>query len=149
MKLANSIKISVFSKDGEDAQAIEKKLKQLIPFNLIDEKIAVQRQTAIGFNEKKIMLLEINLKRQRHTTAFLENLNNKLGQQQKDMLLRQKESRLDNDLNFFIRLDKEKLLNDEYWITDSGNCYHIKISIAAFPKRREYAIQIIEHIYIL
>ena len=57
------------------------------------------------------------------------------------------EDRLDEECNFFIRLDKEKLMNGECWITDSGDCYHIKISVAAFPKKKERAKQVVEQIF--
>ncbi len=147
MKLANSVRISVFSKEDENEQAIENKLKEMIPLDLEKEKIAITRQTATGFNERKIRILEVLLTKDRHTTAFLEMLAQNLGEKQKEMLLRQKETRLDNDLNFFIRLEKNRLLNGEYWITDSGNCFHIKINIAAFPKKKDKAFEIIEWIF--
>jgi hypothetical protein len=38
------------------------------------------------------------------------------------------------------------LLNNEYWITDSGNCFHFKFAIAAFPHKREVAISRIHEI---
>ena len=146
MKLANSIKISVFAKGEENEQEIEDKLKQLIPLDLEKEKIAVTKQTATGFNETRIRIIEAMLTKDRHINAFLEKLSENMSEKQKELLIRQKESRLDDELNFFIRLDKEKLLNNEYWVTDSGNCYHIRINIAAFPKRREYALEMIEKV---
>ncbi len=147
MKLANNVRISVFSKEDENEQAIEEKLKQMVPLELEKEKITLTKQTAMGFNEKKIRILEIALNKDRHINTFLESITKNLGEKQKELLLRQKESRLDEELNFFIRLDKEKMLNNEYWITDSGSCYHIKINIAAFPRKREKAFEIIEQIF--
>ncbi len=147
MKLVNSIKMSVFTKEEENEREIEEKLKQLIPLELEKEKIAVTKQTATGFNEKRIRIIEAMLTKDRHINAFLEKLKENLSEKQKELLIRQKESRLDDELNFFIRLDKEKLLNNEHWVTDSGNCYHIRINIAAFPKRREDALKMIEKIF--
>ena len=63
-------------------------------------------------------------------------------------MLEQKESRLDEDLNFFVRIDKEKWIDGkEMFLTDSGNCFHIKILIAAFPKKRENALKIVEKMF--
>lgn len=147
MKIANSVRISVFTKEEENAAEIEEKLRRLVHFDLEKEKISVQKQAATGFNEKKITIMEIILVKDRHINAFLDFLKEKLGERQKELLLRQKESRLDDELNFFMRLDKEKLLQDEFWITDSGNCFHIRISVAAFPRKRENAAKIIENVF--
>lgn len=143
MRLAHNIKITVFSKE-EDPGRIREALISLTGFELEKEKLSIKQSTAMGFKEKKIRILEIVLKKEKHTNMFLSRLMAALKKEQKEMLLRQIESRLDSNLDFFVRLDKEKLLNNELWITDSGNCYHIKISIAAYPSTREKAVEIVE-----
>ena len=96
----------------------------------------------------EIILYDLSLTKDSHTSEFLKNLKEKLAGEQKELILRQAESRLDEDLNFFLRFDKEKLINeDKLWITDSGNCFHIKISIAAFPKRRENGLEIVKMMF--
>ena len=146
MRFANNIKVSVFVKPEEDEASIKKHLLALFPFDLEQERIIFNRSNAIGFNQKEIVILEVDLKKERHTNAFLNFLKEKLNEQQKSVLVKQ-ENRLDEDCNLFIRLDKEKLLNNEYWITDSGECYHIRISIAAFPKKKEKARVVVEKIF--
>lgn len=147
MRSANSIHIRVFSKEGEDEEKIAERIKLLAPFDFEKEKIKFRRETAISFNESKIKIFTLLLEKERHTTAFLKLLMSKLAQEQKELLLRQIETRLDTELNFFIRIDKEKLLNENrLWITDSGNCYHITISIAAFPRKREVALKVVDEI---
>ncbi|MDO8741268.1 MAG: RNA-binding domain-containing protein [Candidatus Woesearchaeota archaeon] len=146
MKLANSVKISVFAKE-EDSEKILNKLISLVPFNLEEEKIALNKQNASGFNDKTIKIFEITLTKDRHINGFLEFLNSKLTQDQKELLIQQAEPRTDDDLNFFIRLDKEKLFNDEFCITDSGNCYHIRISLAVFPKKKENSLAVVKEIF--
>jgi RNA binding exosome subunit len=84
------------------------------------------------------------LQKEKHTNAFLNSLKQRLSDDQKQLLLRQSESRLDSELSFFIRLDKDRLLNENrFWITDSGNCFHIRMSIAAYPSNREAALKVI------
>ncbi len=121
------------------------KLKLLLPFDLGKEKVKITDQAAEGFDEKRIAILSVMLTKDRHVNAFIENLIKRLGDE-KNTLLEQLDSRLGNDLNFFIRLDKELLLKDKFALTDSGNCCHIKINIAAFPKRREKAAEMIRKI---
>lgn len=147
MKLAHQIKLSVFIHEEEDREKIFQKLISLVPFNLKEEKIKLNEDTAIGFNNKKIKTYEIVLEKDRHINGFLEKLKESLNQEQKELLLKQAESRLDDELHFFIRLDKEKLLNDEFWITDSGNCFHVRISIAAFPAKREKALEVLNELF--
>ncbi|MBI2129220.1 hypothetical protein HYU07_03185 [Candidatus Woesearchaeota archaeon] len=147
MKLANSVKISVFAKEREDPEKILSKLISLIPFKIEEEKITLNKQNAAGFNERIIKIFEVTLIKDRHINGFLEFLNSKLTQDQKELLMQQADSRTDEDLNFFIRLDKEKLFNDEFCITDSGNCYHIKISLAVFPKKKENSLAVIKEIF--
>jgi RNA binding exosome subunit len=79
---------------------------------------------------------------------FLESLLGRLSEGQKKTILQQKESRLDEDLNFFIRFDKEKLLGErKLSLTDKGNCFHLRMRIAAFPAKREKALETIEKIF--
>jgi len=53
---------------------------------------------------------------------------------------------MDSYNNFYVRIDKDKFLKDKYIITDSGNCIHIKITVAAFPKTKDNAKKEIESI---
>lgn len=148
MKLAHSIRVSVFVKQGEDIELIRTKLLSLIPFDAGKEKIGIKETKASGFNQKDIKIFEIVLSKDRHINEFLKDLSDKLSAGQKEILLRQISSRLDSQLRFFIRLDKDQLLkNNDVLITDSGNCFHITISIAAFPARVENAVKSIREIF--
>ena len=150
MKIAHQIKITVFSyeKHNEDPNLALEKLLQLVPFNAKDEKISLNKTEAHGFNEKKIIIFEILLEKEKHTNKFLENLIGKLNIHQKNTILEQLESRLDDNLSFFLRFDKEEYIkNGRLALTDSGNCFHIEIGIAAFPRRKEAAIGVARGIF--
>jgi len=144
MKSLNKAVISVFAREDEDFEAVKKTLLSLIPMDIEKEKIQLQRNTARGFEDKKIVVLKIELEKPRHTNAFIKKLLNDLTQEQKETLLKQAESRLDEHMHFFIRLDKEGLLQGNHEITDSGDCFHIKLHIAAFPSKRLEALKVIE-----
>ena len=150
MKLAHQIKIKVFSyeKNNEDDKLILDKFLQLFPFNLKDEKIELKNTNALGLNENKITIFEVALTKEKHTNLFLNNLIKNLDEEQKKLILSQLESRLDGNLDFFLRFDKnEYLKNKKLKLTDSGNCFHIEISVAAFPKKREIALGIVKEIF--
>ena len=142
MKIAHHIRISVFSKEDENAETIKAALISLINLDLEKEKLSLQERNTKGFEQKKIKVFEIILSKERHIAAFIEYLSSHLSAEQKELLQRQAESRIDHELNFYLRLDKAKLLQGQYWITDEGDCFHIKISLAVFPKKLEKAIEL-------
>ena len=149
MKFLNNAVLSVFARPAEeDAAAIKKALIELVPLDLAQEKIAVEQQSAEGFSDQKIHIYTIMLTKTAHTNAFLKGLLNRLTTEQKEQLLDQRESRLDNELHFFIRFDKSAWLNNrELIITDAGNCFHVKLQLAAFPARRPDALLLVEKIF--
>jgi len=146
VKIANNVNLRVFCKEDEDKKLIIEKLKLLLPFDLEKEKIKIEERRAEGLGEKRIYVIKVVLTRDKNINAFIENLVSKLGDEKKT-LLEQLESRLDDDLNFFIRLNKEMLLKDKFIVTDSGNCYHIKINIASFPKKRENVVKVLRELF--
>jgi len=145
MKLAHNVKLSVFCKPEEDYDKIKSSFLKLVPFNLEEEKLSLEEMNASTFNERTIKIIELTLEREKHTNKFLGFLLKNLNEEQKQLLLRQLDSRIDNNLYFYIRLDKKKLIEeDKFWVTDSGECYHIRISVAAFPSNRETAMKVIK-----
>lgn len=148
MKVLNTVLLSVFVKEGENESKIAEKLKTFMPVDFEKEKIAIIRTAAQGFNESKIVILEIELHKEKHTNIFVKKIQEIISKEQKELLLRQADSRLDEEFYFFIRFDKDKLLNeDKYWITEEGNCFHVKMNIACFPRKRDEALKIIQNIF--
>ena len=148
MKYAHLIKTTVFSYEPENNQHVLDAFLRLFPFNLEENKIALKRTTAGGFNEKKIEILEAALMKTSLINQFLENLAGHLDKSQKNQLISQSESRLDKNLDFFIRFDKDSWISEKKLIlTDSGKGFHIKISVAAFPKKREAVLNTIKRIF--
>lgn len=148
MKYAHNIVISEFVKTNENLEQTKESLKSLMPFSLEQEKLQLKEENTTGLNEQQIKILTITLTKERPTGKFLEFLKEKLSEQQKKLLLAQKESRTDEYNHFFIRIDKEKW-NDEQQIllVDHGNCIHINITLAVFPAKREVALKIVDEIF--
>ncbi len=150
MKFLNSVMLSVFAKtgDGEDIATIRKALIDFVPLNLDEEHILVKDETAKGFNEQPIHIIAITLTKTAHTNAFLKWLLARITSEQKEILLTQKESRLDNEFNFFIRFDKDQWLTERTLsIADSGHCFHLRMNLAVFPARRPDALILVEKIF--
>lgn len=148
VKFLNNVTLSVFAKAEEEVTAVRQALIELVPLNLEEEKIIVKEEVAQGFNEQPIHIISIMLTKQAHTNAFLKHLLSKLSPEQKELLISQKESRLDTGFSFFIRLDKDAWLkNRAIAITDSGRCFHLKLTLAVFPARRPDALELVEKIF--
>ncbi len=147
MDYIHHARITVFAKEDEDIDKIRQGLIDLAGIDLEKEKIKISEQTATGLTESKIKTFEIFLEKKRHARAFLNNLLELLSQNQKALILKQAQTRLDDEIHFFIRLDKDAWFNSKAELTDSGNCYHIKMSIASYPKNRENALKVINEIF--
>lgn len=148
MKHFNTITVSVFAKPEENAELLKKGLLALIPFDLEAEKVVLNDQTATGFNQRTIHIYSITLQKERHMNAFMDFFQSKLNNQQHTQLVREAETRLDPELMFFIRIDKDLWANEQaVLLTDSGHCYHLKFAVAAFPRKRDVALGIVTNIF--
>lgn len=148
MKIAHTITASVFSKPEDNEYETKRSLVLLFPFDIEKEKLAVDEQNAQGFGNRKIKIIALRINKESHTNLFLDNLKEKLGQDQCRRLVREAATRLDSEFCFFIRLDKESLAKEGiYALTDSGSCFHIKISLAVFPKKAEKAIGLVKSFF--
>ena len=150
MRQALSITISVFVKPEEPPDHDQKcvdAIKILSGLDLEREKLQIATETAEGFSGRKMHIHSLKLTKESHTNTCLSRILELLNHNQIELLRRQKESRLDEDMNFYLRLGKEELLRDDTYITDSGDCFHIKISLAAFPRKRAPALELLDNIF--
>lgn len=146
-KLAHSVELSVFIMEEEEdhTEALTVKLSSLVPFSLEKEKVKLVRQAATGFNERMILIVKITLTTWRHVRAVLEHLRDSLSEQQRAIILSQARSRLDEENHFYLRFDKNALVEkDKLELTDSGECFHIRIAFAVYPKTEEAALKAVE-----
>ena len=148
MKFAHLIKLSVFSHGYENSEAIKNALVKLIPFILSENRILIKISGAEGLNGNKIQIFEVVLSKASLIKKFLDSLIGRLDKGQKKLIIAQAESRLDSNFDFFLRFDKDALIkSNELELTDSGKCFHIKIGIAAFPKKRGVALNIARELF--
>ena len=148
MRLLNNAHLRVHIREDEDLEKIKKAFLSFFPFDLEKEKLQLKQTTAAGFEDKKIIILELHITKERQLNHFLKHLLNKLTTKQKEALLSQKEAILDDELHFVIRFEKQNLTeNDELVLTEKGDCFHLKLGIAAYPAKRQPALNAIEKIF--
>lgn len=148
MKYAHSIRLNVFSYENENRDTVLESFLKFFPFNLQESKVELKKTKAQGFNESEITIFEAVILKTNLINQFIEFISNNLADSQKQTIIAQSGSRLDEELDFFIRFDKELWINNnKIGLTDSGKCFHLKISVAAFPKKREVALNIVRKLF--
>jgi len=131
MKYAHNIRIRVFTKDNEEQ--IRKRLIELIP----SKKTKVERTVARGLENDKIIIYQAVIKNNADINKFLNKIK-------EPIRTGNIEERIDDQCNLYLRLDKEAMLRNKLKLTYGGNCFHIRIAIAAYPAKKEKALKIIK-----
>ena len=148
MKYAHSIKLTVFSYENENIQNILDAFLKFFPFSLEENKVELKKTEAKGATESNITIFEAVLTKTNLINRFLDFILSSLDKKQKELILKQIESRLDENLDFFIRFDKKEWISsNKLKLTDSGKCFHLKINVAAFPRKREIGLKIINELF--
>ncbi len=147
MRFVHGVHARVFVTPEDDESAILGGLHWLIPFEWDKEKILLKRECVEGVEGNPIVILSAFVLKEALTNDFLELLVQRLGTEQCALLVSQKESRLDEALHFFIRLDTKAVLTQKTVITDSGKCFHLMLTVAAFPAKRASALAVVEKIF--
>ena len=148
MKFVHNISIRVFCKADESEEDIRLGILKIINFSfseLEDQKLFIEESVVQGFDDK-IKVFNLFIEKTRHINRVISNLNEKLSGKDKERLVLQ-DNRLDDNLNFFFRLSKPLILEDSFELTDSGDCYHVRFSVASFPKNKETALEKIKLIF--
>jgi RNA binding exosome subunit len=143
MKYAHFIEMRVFSKEEDDEGRIRERIKQVFPY----EKLKIHSSTVEGFEDKKIRVIKVVVTRNSEINQFLGMMKSILRLDQKQLLSDQLDSRIDDSLHFYIRLEKDNLLEEQFEITEGGNCFHFKISMATYPHSREKAKELVREAF--
>ena len=147
MKYAHNISFRVFSKPEDNFDLVK---KGLINFVGLDDdqlkKANFEVQETTGLDGEKIYVLSLELVKNKQVNDFLEKLKNNLSEEDIDYLLSRRKP--DDQANFYLRFDKSLLKKNVLKITESGDCYHVKVSVAAFPSNSVNALKVIKQIFI-
>ena len=104
MKYAHLVNLTAFSHEGEDSESIRDAFLRFFPFSLEENKVILNKTAAEGFHGRKIAVFEAKLVKNSLISKFLENLVSSLDEGQNQEILKQIDSRLDENLDFFLNL---------------------------------------------
>lgn len=104
------------------------------------EEIDIEISEAEGYYGNLIRVLKGKISRNQEMDQFFERLPEKVIRELKKSLKR----RIDERCNFYFRLGKEKVYEDDIALDSGGNVIKIRARVESYPSRRETAIEKME-----
>ena len=139
--MIHNIRYRVFIYENEDKDEVLEALLNILPT------AEPEVEEAEGLLEEKMLILTGTVSKKRETKEFLNTLIESIGEDQLVKLYNDLDRKMDEKGNLFLRLSKEKALEEEWEILDGGDSIHLKIKIAAYPAKKEVAIKKIAEIF--
>ena len=129
--MIHNIKFRVFVYENEDVDELSQAILNILP------EAEIEAEEAEGLTEDKIIILSGTVSKKRYTKEFFNLL---LESVDLDKLNDDLERKMDEKGNWFLRFDKEEAIDEKMTIKDSGDSIHLKIKIAAYPAKKEIAV---------
>ncbi len=130
--MIHNIKFRVFVYENENLDDLLQAVLNILP------EAEIEAEEAEGLTENKIIILTGTVSKKRYTNAFFNKL---LESVELSDLTRNLERKIDENGNWFLRFDKDDAINEKLSIVDCGDSIHLKIKIAAYPARKDTAIE--------
>ncbi len=130
--MIHNIKFRVFVYENEDVEELSQAILNILP------EAEIEAEEAEGLTEDKIIILSGVVSKKRYTKAFFNLL---LESVDLDKLNDDLERKIDEKGNWFLRFDKADAIDEKLTIKDSGDSIHLKIKIAAYPAKKEIAVE--------
>ena len=137
--MIHNIKFRAFVYEDENLDEVSQAILNILP------EAEIEIEEAEGLTENKILILSGIISKKRYTKAFFNTLVENVDV---DKLNQDLESKIDDKGNWFLRFDKNDAFDEKLTILDSGDAIHLKIKIAAFPAKKEIAINKVRQIVV-
>lgn len=141
MKVFHNAKITVFAKDSEK-DLVKAALLSILP-DSVKEDIAKKKNRIEQENmkgESNMSIFRITIKKNRQCNEFFKKIFDGLADDDiKNALC----ERIDERCRCYIRLDKSALLEGKCKLTYSGDCVHIRSTIASYPVEQDSAKELV------
>lgn len=131
--MIHNIRFREFVYEDEDLDELKQAILNIFP----DAEIEIEE--AEGLTENRILILTGVISKKRQTKDFFNKLL-ELDSEVLDKLINDLDKKVDENGNLFLRLSKEDAIDEKINIVDSGDSIHLKIKIAAYPAKKEVAI---------
>lgn len=131
----------VFAKK-EEREGLVKALKEFLPeeTEILDEELAPEEEG--GVFTQPLISCTASISSQKKIRELLKKIFEGLSDQEKKKLLEEVDERVDAECNFYLRLSKEKLLDDKI-VLQYKDPVHVKVKVAAYPAKKENAVEVV------
>ncbi len=129
--MIHNIKFRAFVYENESVDEISQAILNILP------EAEIEAEEAEGIMEDKIIILSGTVSKKRYTKTFFNTL---IEWTDLDKLNADLERKIDEKGNWFLRFDKEDAFDEIWTIKDSGDSIHLKVKIAAFPAKKQIAV---------
>ncbi|MBR4448216.1 RNA-binding protein [Methanobrevibacter sp.] len=129
--MIHNIKFRAFVYENESIDEISQAILNILP------DAEIEAEEAEGLLEDKIIILSGTVSKKKYTKTFFNTL---LESVDLDKLNNDLERKMDEKGNLFLRFDKTDALDEKLTILDKGDAIHLKIKIAAYPAKKEIAV---------
>ena len=129
--MIHNIKFRAFVYENESIDEITQSILNILP------EAEIEAEEAEGLLEDKIIILTGVVSKKRYTKTFFKTL---LDSVDLEKLNDDLELKIDEKGNWFLRFDKDDALDEKWTILDKGDAIHLKVKIAAFPAKKQIAV---------
>jgi RNA binding exosome subunit len=143
MKHFLSVSIRIISREDDSVEQLQSLIRCLLP-NIKPELYSIQSDPFIDQFEHKRYFITFHTTNQKLVGVFTQTLFSNLSTDTLAVLASQVPSRVDEECFFYIRLDLSSLLANSFILTDAGDCFHITLSVASYPKKQIVAQQTVQ-----
>lgn len=134
-RFVHNITVRVILKKEAEVESFLTFFGEMLPVDHEKCRIDLRNEIIRGLEDTPLHVLTMKLRRNRYVELLLHTLFSKFGVEIREKLRVGGPKMMDEKGAFFIRLDRQSLLGDQrsYILTNSGDCVHFKIRLAAFP----------------
>ena len=140
MHMIHNISYRVFVYGTENEEKVKEAVKTLFPNS--------HPQTNIieGHFKNNVLILHDKITKKREIKEFIKILE-QMNEPGKKRLRSELENKMDEKGNLFLRFDKQRAYFGDLKIIEHGDAIHVKIKIAAYPAKKERAMELAREIF--
>jgi len=112
-----------------------------------DKDKLVQTVTADGHFGNPVSITTAEVTKKNECMKFVEFFNQNISEEDRDLLRSQMTERLDDDLNFYMRFDKQAAYAGKLKFTESQDAVFVRVKIETYPRSWEKAGAVVEELF--
>ncbi|WP_414469182.1 RNA-binding protein [Methanobacterium sp. ACI-7] len=138
--MIHNISYRVFVYGTENEEKVREAIKTLFPNS------HPETETTEGYFKNKVLILHDKITKKREIKDFIKVLN-QLDSSAKKRVINELNNKMDDKGNLFLRFDKQRAYLGDLKIIEHGDAVHVKIKIAAYPAKKERAMELAKEIF--